>query len=148
MSVTLGQKVEPEVRNKYVQLISQYQSDGRIEKKGELFGLVYNDHLEIEKKRVFLKSCTDSSKEIESHLTRILVLLMQAEEQQNSQFVLLEKSHSDALSLIDIRIKELETIIRIQKEQLEEKTLENHELRIAFEKLSKRDKKVNNKSVS
>ncbi|WP_066297796.1 hypothetical protein [Bacillus sp. FJAT-29937] len=140
MSVTLGQKVELEVRDNYNKLIDQYQADGRIFKKGELFGTVYNDHLEVEKKRQFLNSCSDNSQEISSYLTRIFDLLVQGVEQLKNRMILVQKQLYEELALRDIRIKELETTIRIQKEQLQEKIIENNDLRKGLERMMKKTK--------
>lgn len=146
-NVNLNQKVTPKTLDNYNERIDLYLRTGRITKKGEIFELLYEDHMEIERKRLFLETCSDISKELFITLERVQGLLIRETEHFLTQKERMEKEHRNQVAWRDNRISELEKIIQGYKKDLEEKIIENAEIKKGLERIRKREAPNNKKKV-
>lgn len=147
-NINLNQKVTPETKENYDKIMDLYLQSGRITRKGEIFELIYLDHMELERKRLFLESCSDVSKELFLTLERVQELLLRENEYFQSQMERLKKEQQDQIHWRDKKIEELENSIQQYKGDLEEKILENATIRKGLEQFKRKIEGTHNtKSV-
>lgn len=138
MSVNLNQKVKENTFKWYDERMDLYLKTGRITKKGEIFDLLLEDHMELERKRIFLKSSNDISKELFLTLERVQDLLIKETEHFLVQTERMKKQYQDQINWRDQKIAELEQSIQNYKKELEDKIIENAEIKKGLERIRKR----------
>jgi hypothetical protein len=132
-------RVTPDIKDKYNGFMDFYKSNGRITKKGDFFGICLNDHIELEKYRLFMENCNPTTREYIEHLKREFDLLQQMEIDHNNEISLITKKMKDELALKELQISKLEEKIQLFKEELQEKIIENDDLRKGLERLQKKE---------
>lgn len=120
-----------------------YLQTGRITKKGEIFELLYQDHMEVERKRLFLETCNELSKELFITLERAQNLLIQETEYFILQKERMRREYEERIAAKDLNIRNLEDSMQKYKMDLEEKIVENAEIRKGMERLQKANDRKN-----
>jgi septal ring factor EnvC (AmiA/AmiB activator) len=135
--ISFGQKVEPQLQQNLNTLIEDYMKEGRIKEKGEIFHLLYNDHLSAESKRESFEK-VHNAEELNGHLKRIDDLFLQAARDYLSQIAVYKKEYEDQIDFLKQINEKLEGAIKIQREQLKDKTIELYEMEKNIKKLEKK----------
>lgn len=130
-------RIEPNLRDRYNGFMDQYKKDGRISKKGDFFGICLDDHLEMEKWRIFMEYSDPITKEGLDYLERLFEVFKRSQVHHNNEISMLTRKFNDELLAKEIRINNLEQKIAYLKEQLQEKIVENGDLKKDIESLQK-----------
>lgn len=137
-------RVSPDLKDKYNGFMERYKQDGRIVSKGDFFGICLDDHVEMEKRRIFLEHCIPDIKDGFDYLERLFKLFERIQVNHNNEISLLTRKFNDELLAKEIRINKLEDNLNFLKEQLQEKMIENDDLRKGITQLQKRKKSAAN----
>lgn len=132
-----AQKVDPYVKAALEGLTQQYISDNRIQEKGEMISLLYNDHLEREKERSIVGSISKGDV-LSSYLKRIAELFLSSAREHDSIIEMLTSNHQEEIEFLEMKTKKLEGTVSELTRQLEEKTIEKKNAEVTIQKLKKK----------
>lgn len=132
-----AQKVDPYVKAAIEGLTQQYISDDRIQEKGEMISLLYNDHLEREKERLIVNSISKGDV-LSSYLKRIAELFLSSAREHDSNIEMLTSNHQEEIEFLEMKMKKLEGTVSELTRQLEEKTIEKKNAEVTIQKLKRK----------